>query len=66
MGHRPPFRHPKPFRPAQDELDEVRSGTSGRPHWQSIVIIAFFVLLGILVVALHLVGIVGLGLHVGG
>jgi hypothetical protein len=66
MTHRPPFRHPNPFKPAKGEFDALRAGTSSRPRWQTIVKIGLLVLLGVLIVGLHIVGILGAGLHAGG
>lgn len=66
MSHRPPVRHPNPFRPAREELESLRAGNSKRPSWQSIVKIVLLVLLGLLIVGLHLAGIIGIGLHAGG
>jgi hypothetical protein len=66
MPHRSPIRHPNPFRPAQDELDSLRSGASTKPRWQSVLSVILLVLLGVLIVALHLFGIVGIGLHAAG
>jgi hypothetical protein len=66
MPHRSPIRHPNPFRPAQVELDSLRSGASTKPRWQSLLTVVLLVLLGVSIVALHLFGILGLGLHAAG
>lgn len=66
MAHKPPISHPNPFKPAKDELEQLRSGTSRGPRWQSVLKIVALVLLGLLIIGLHVAGIVGMGLHAGG
>jgi hypothetical protein len=66
MAHRPPLRHPNPFRPAKDELEGLRSGATTSPGWKSVLKIVLVLLLGAIIVGLHVAGIVSAGLHAGG
>jgi hypothetical protein len=66
MAHRPPLRHPNPFRPDKDELEGLRSGVTTSPRWKSVLKIVLLLLLVAIIVGLHVAGVVGAGLHAGG